>query len=141
MALIVCTRSSKALYVCMYSISINGPWGARASHQNFLLSSLWGSTCPPPTIFLPDTWWFGKFIWKQGRNQLGGRGGRPPPPVKSWPPPSKMWLFIVLARRKCEKLVLSLSQLYDLNHNTSKVNWIIINTISGGAWTFYLGGA
>ena len=36
---------------------------------------------------------------RQGRNQLGGRGDRPPPPVKSWGP-GKMWLFIVIARRK-----------------------------------------
>ena len=49
---------------------------------------------------------------KQGRNQLGGRGGRPPP-VKSWAP-SKMWLFIVIARRKCEKRVLSLAQYYTI---------------------------
>ena len=57
---------------------------------------------------------------KQGRNQLGARGGRPPPP-------SKMWLYIVIARRKREKQVLSLAQYY---HNTSKVSLIIINTIN-----------
>ena len=56
----------------------------------------------------------------QGRNQLRGRGGRPPNP-------SKMWLFIVIARRKREKRVFSLAQYY---HNTSKVSWIIINTIN-----------
>ena len=49
------------------------------------------------------------------------------PPVKSWPPPhSKMWLFIVTARRKREKRVFSLAQYY---HNTSKVSLILINTI------------
>ena len=53
------------------------------------------------------------------RNQLGGREGRPPP-HKKLGPPSKMWLFIVIARRKREKRVLSLAQYY---HNTSKVSW------------------
>ena len=38
-----------------------------------------------------------------------------------------MWLFIVIARRKREKRVLSLAQYY---HNTSKVSWIIINIIN-----------
>ena len=48
------------------------------------------------------------------------------PPVKCWAP-SKMWLFIVIAKRKCEKRVLSLAQYY---HNTSKVSLIIINIIN-----------
>ena len=61
----------------------------------------------------------------QGRNQLGAEGAAPPPPVKSWAP-SKMWLFIVLARCKREKRVFSLAQYC---HNSSKVSWIIINTI------------
>ena len=55
---------------------------------------------------------------EQGRNQLMAEGAGPP---------SKMWLFIVIARRKCEKRVFSLAQYY---HNTSKVSWIIINTIN-----------
>ena len=38
-----------------------------------------------------------------------------------------MWLFIVIARRKREKRVLSLAQYY---HNTLKVRLIIINTIN-----------
>ena len=54
----------------------------------------------------------------QGRNQLGAEA----PPVKSWAP-SKMWLLIVIARRKREKRVFSLAQYY---HNTSKVSWVII---------------
>ena len=41
--------------------------------------------------------------------------GPPPPPVKSPPPPSKMWLFIVIARRKCEKRILSLAQYYKIS--------------------------
>ena len=52
---------------------------------------------------------------QQGRNQLGGRGGRAP---------SKMWLFIVITRRKREKRVFSLAQYYH-NTRTSKVSWII----------------
>ena len=75
-----------------------------------------------------------KIPYKQGRNQLGGRGGRPLPPVKSWAPPSKMWLFIVIARRKCDKRVLSLAQYYTILTKytiyTTKVSWVIINTIS-----------
>ena len=38
-----------------------------------------------------------------------------------------MWVFIVRARRKREKRVLSLAQYY---HNTSKVSLIIINKIN-----------
>ena len=37
-----------------------------------------------------------RLMYWQGRNQLGGRGGRAP---------SKMWLFIVIVRRKREKRV------------------------------------
>ena len=38
-----------------------------------------------------------------------------------------MWLFIVIARRKCDKRVLKLAQYY---HNTSKVSLTKIDTIN-----------
>ena len=53
---------------------------------NDSLLAAWGLEDETPTLTLYNI---------QGRNQLGGPGGRAPPPSKKLGPPSKMWLFIV----------------------------------------------
>ena len=69
-------------------------------------------------------------IVKQGRNQLGGRGGQPPPPVKVGPPPSKMWLYIVIAKPKMLEtsvVIYSLLRLYICTYSV-----IFLQRLQGG---------